>query len=58
MTSKKITWLFATIGLSVGSYLPILWGGSFLSYSSVLLTGVGGLVGVWIGIQVDHWVNG
>jgi len=58
MASKKIVWLFVMIGSSLGSYIPLLWGSSFLSYSSVLLSGVGGLLGVWVGLKIDEYVNG
>lgn len=35
-------------GSIVGSYVPLLWGGSALSMSSILLSAVGGFLGIWI----------
>jgi hypothetical protein len=37
------------IGSTIGGLLPALWGGSTFSYTSVLLSGVGALIGLWIG---------
>lgn len=46
-------------GLAVGSILggmiPLLWGDAGLSMSSVLLGGVGGIIGIWVGYRI---VNG
>lgn len=57
MSSQKIIWIAVFIGSSVGSYLPVLWGGSFLSFSSVLGSGIGGLVGLFVGIKIGSTLN-
>jgi predicted MFS family arabinose efflux permease len=41
-------WLGILIGSSIGGLIPELWGGGLLSYSSVLLSGIGAVVGMWI----------
>jgi len=38
-----------TVGWAVGGYLPGLWGGDLLSFSSLILSGVGGILGIWLG---------
>ena len=38
-----------TVGSTVGAYLPALWGGDLLSFSSLILSGVGGILGIWLG---------
>jgi hypothetical protein len=40
------------IGATVGSYVPILFGASFLSMWSLFLGGVGGLLGIWFAYKV------
>jgi hypothetical protein len=49
---------FVMTGLFVGSiadgYLPLLWGGSVFSFSSILLSGVGGLAGIWFGLKIAN----
>jgi len=45
-------WLGVLIGSSVGGFIPELWGVDILSYSSVLLSGIGAFVGLWIGYKL------
>lgn len=51
---KKLIWLFLFIGSTVGSLVPLLWGDSALSFSSIIFTGIGGLVGIWIGFRMTQ----
>lgn len=51
---RKIMWLFLFIGSTAGSFIPLLWGGSALSLSSVLCTGLGGFIGIWIGFKMTQ----
>jgi uncharacterized membrane protein YeaQ/YmgE (transglycosylase-associated protein family) len=37
-----------TIGSVAGGYVPMLWGDSFLSFTSILTSGVGSIIGIWI----------
>jgi predicted MFS family arabinose efflux permease len=48
MPSKLRIWLGILIGSTIGGLVPSLWGDGFLSYSSVILSGIGALVGMWI----------
>lgn len=54
MNSKSLIWIFMGIGSMVGGYLPTLWGENFLSMSSVLLTAVGGILGIWLGFKLGN----
>ena len=40
------------VGSLAGGYLPVLWGGSVFSMSSILLSAVGGLAGIWLGFRI------
>jgi uncharacterized membrane protein YeaQ/YmgE (transglycosylase-associated protein family) len=42
-------WLGILIGSTIGGFIPELWGAGLLSYSSVLLSTVGALAGIWFG---------
>lgn len=48
---KVLVIIGMVIGSYAGSYVPLLWGGSVLSIVSVLLGGIGGLLGIWIGYK-------
>jgi hypothetical protein len=49
---KFLIMVCATIGLTAGNYLPLLWGGSSLSLPAVLLSGLGGITGIWFGYKM------
>ncbi|MGB7259326.1 MAG: hypothetical protein WBD48_14725 [Pseudolabrys sp.] len=42
-------WLGVLIGSTIGGFIPELWGAGLFSYSSVLLSTVGALAGIWFG---------
>jgi|GEM_PF-1011545 hypothetical protein len=42
--SKTIIGIGMFVGSTIGSYIPALWGGSLLSFTSILLGVIGGLV--------------
>lgn len=43
--------LLAIVGGVVGGYVPLLWGGSTFSFVSILLSGVGGFAGIYLGYK-------
>jgi hypothetical protein len=51
-----MTKTFITTGLIVGSlaggYVPVLWGGSVFSISSLLFSALGALAGIWVGFKI------
>jgi hypothetical protein len=51
MSKKALIWIGLTVGSAVGGYLPALWGGDFISFSSVILSAAGGIVGIWLGYR-------
>jgi hypothetical protein len=46
-------WLGILIGSTIGGFIPALWGAGLFSYSSVLLSGIGGLAGLWLGYKTS-----
>ena len=45
----------AMVGLTVGGFVPELWGGSSLSVSSLLFGAVGGVAGIWFGVRLSEY---
>ena len=45
-------WIGILVGFTIGSFIPDLWGAGLFSYSSVLLSGIGAVVGLLIGYKL------
>ena len=43
-----------TIGTMLGAYLPLLWGDTAFSISSVFFSGIGGFMGIWLGYKIGR----
>jgi len=54
MESKKIIWVGMMIGMFLGGLLPLLWGASEFSFSSIILSPIGGLIGIWAGYKLSQ----
>lgn len=54
MKAKTLIMIFMTVGSTLGSWLPTLWGADWLSFTSVLLSGVGGALGIWAGYRISR----
>jgi hypothetical protein len=54
MDSKKMIWAGMMVGSAIGSFLPVIWGGDELSFSSLFLGAIGGFVGIWFGYKISR----
>lgn len=50
---KTLVWGGFFVGSSIGSAVPLLWDSSFLSFSSILCSTVGGILGIFAG----YWLG-
>lgn len=48
MSRKSLVKIGAIAGLTIGGYVPLLWGGNAFSFSSVFLGAAGGILGIYI----------
>jgi hypothetical protein len=56
MSRKTVIWIGLGVGSTVGSLIPALWGGDALvGFSSIILSAVGGIVGIWAGWKVANY---
>lgn len=51
---KKLIWLGLAVGSAIGGYIPSLWGEGAFSMSGVILTAVGGFLGIWFGYRLGR----
>jgi hypothetical protein len=51
--NKLIIGIGMFAGSTIGSYIPVLWGGSLLSFSSILFSVIGGILGIVIGYRIS-----
>ena len=49
---KKMIWGGMLIGSTVGGAIPFLWTLNTFSFSSIILTAVGGFIGIWCGFRL------
>lgn len=55
MNSKSLIWIFMFVGSAIGGFIPSLWGDSFFSMWSVVLTAVGGIAGIYLGFKLSNF---
>ena len=48
----KLVMLGMIVGSVAGGYIPLLWGESAFSVSSILFSALGGFTGIWIGYKI------
>jgi hypothetical protein len=54
MSDKKLIWIGATVGSTLGGLLPGLWHASMFSMWGLLFSTIGGLVGIWAGWKIGR----
>lgn len=47
-------WVMAALGGWLGGYIPLIWNGSSFSMSGIIFSGLGALVGIWVGFKITH----
>ena len=43
------------VGSTLGGLVPSLWGDSYLSFSSIILTAIGGIIGIYVGFRLANY---
>lgn len=54
MSAKSLVYLGMFIGSTIGGLIPSLFGVSMFSYTSLLGSGFGGILGVWVGYKLGN----
>ena len=53
MDSKKLVWFGMFVGSTVGSYIPTLWGSDLFSFSSIIFSAIGAMLGIYICFKIS-----
>jgi uncharacterized membrane protein YeaQ/YmgE (transglycosylase-associated protein family) len=54
MSKKQAVYVGTVAGSMAGSYIPLLWGASELSFSSLIFGAIGAIVGIYIGFKMGE----
>jgi hypothetical protein len=49
---RRVIWIFVGVGMTVGGFLPELWGGSALGVASLAFGCLGGVAGLWFAVKL------
>ena len=49
---RSLVWLGLFVGSTLGGMVPALWGGDTFSMAGVVLSTVGGALGIWAGYRL------
>lgn len=52
--NKSLIWIGVFIGSTIGGAIPLLWGDSYFSFTSVILSGVGGVGGIIVAYKINE----
>jgi uncharacterized membrane protein YeaQ/YmgE (transglycosylase-associated protein family) len=52
MGRNSSIWFGMIIGSLIGGFIPDLWGAEFLSLASVIWSGFGGALGIWVAYKL------
>jgi len=45
---KQFVWLGVFVGSAIGDLIPSLWGAGPLSFSSIIFSTIGGILGIYV----------
>jgi hypothetical protein len=54
---KKMIMGGMIVGSTIGGFVPYLWTSNVFSFSSVLLTAVGGIAGIYGGLKLARYLG-
>ncbi len=52
MNRSSFIWLGTIVGGAIGGYIPLLWGAGGFSMSSVILSGMGSMLGIYVAFKM------
>lgn len=53
MNGKPLIWIGLFLGSTIGGFVPALWHAGLFSFSGLLFSTIGGIIGVYIGWKIS-----
>ncbi len=54
MVPRWFIWFWVIVCSIIGAYIPMIWGAGVFSFSSVILSGIGGIAGVFLAVKLGN----
>lgn len=54
MERSKLVWFGLFVGGAIGGYVPMLWGAGLISMSSIIFSGIGSFIGIYLGFKLGE----
>lgn len=54
MNMKPAIWIGMTVGSSIGSFIPSLWGAGVFSFSSIIFGALGAMLGIYVAFKMTR----
>jgi Na+/H+-dicarboxylate symporter len=54
MDRKRAVWIGMILGSTLGGFIPDLWGASYFSFSSLFLSSIGAIAGIYIAFKLSE----
>jgi hypothetical protein len=55
--AKTFIIIFMVIGSYAGSLIPLAWGENTFSFSSIIFSAIGGIIGIWLGFKISQNID-
>ncbi|MGH7141274.1 MAG: hypothetical protein ACREGH_01405 [Minisyncoccia bacterium] len=54
MEEKRLIWIGMLVGGTAGGFVPDLWGAGMFSFSGIIFSAVGAILGIWLGFKLSR----
>ena len=55
MQQRPLVWIGMFVGSTIGGLIPNLWGTGLISFSGIILSGIGACLGIYIGFRLSQY---
>lgn len=52
---RHLIWIGVLVGSTLGGWIPTLWGAGAFSFTGIIGSTIGGLLGIYVGAKLANW---